>query len=689
MLRGGSAQVAFVSSIACPGFPLVWVFRHDAWPCRACSCAFSSDLNGRTVGVAYWSNLVFNSLQKNSLRTLVSFGVVAICMPAHAQDLAFYSLPPVFVSSTQLGVQEVNRPYSTTVITAEQIRQSGYTTVRDVLARLALVNVRTALDGSRSGSVDLRGFGETASANVVFVVDGVKLNDNEGVTPRYGSIPVSSIESIEVIRGGNSVAYGGGASGGVIRITTKKGRGRDGVGGDVFASYGSYDTKELGASLYVGANGFSVNFSGSKEFTNGYRDNSEASRDSGSLGLDWQQGAYSAGAAFTAEGSKTRFPGALNRTQFEQNPKQASSPNDFGQFDRNTFRFYVEADHDTWGGGLRLNRRVHESLGSFSGFRVTSEYEQDQISPFLSWTIPHGAGAHLLRVGYDLEKAALRGFDAGTLETNGLFVEDDWRVNERLRVNLGSRYARSEQHKASGANRDYSLTAHQLGASYQLGESLTAFAKLARSFRIPNANENGFAATPFLNPQTADEVEFGFKAALWAGEFTTSVFAMEVDNEIFFDPTLGTFGLNSNLDEIARKGLELKWAGDLSQALRLAAAYQYLDAEFKAGALSGSRVPLVSAHNLKIALERDWNDQIATELISNIQSDQRASGNSNLQVPGYGVLDMNVRYRGQGYSVVLLIQNILDKSYYRQQFGAGGIYPEIGRAAYVNFNAEF
>jgi iron complex outermembrane recepter protein len=651
--------------------------------------AFSSGLNRRTVGAVYWSNLVSNSLKKLSTGSAFFLGAFALAVPGHAQDLAFYSLPPVFVSSTQVGVQDVDRPYSNTIITAEQIRQSGYTTVRDVLARLALVNVRTALDGSRSGSVDLRGFGETASANVVFVVDGVKLNDNEGVTPRYGSIPVSSIETIEVIRGGNSVAYGGGASGGVIRITTKKGRGREGVGGDVFASYGSYDTKELGASLYGGANGFSVNFSGSKEFTNGYRDNSEASRDSGSLGLDWQQGAYSAGAAFTAEGSKARFPGALNRTQFEQNPKQTSSPNSFGEFDRNTYRFYAEADHGKWGAGVRLNRRVHESLGSFGGFRVNSEYEQDQISPYLTWTVPHGTGAHLLRVGYDIEKAALRGFDAGTLETNGLFVEDDWRVNERLRINVGSRYARSEQQKASGANRDYSLTAHQLGASYQLASELTAFAKVARSFRIPNANENGFAATPFLKPQTAEEVEVGFRAALWEGEFTTSVFAMEVDNEIFLDPTLGTFGLNSNLDEIRRQGVELKWVGELDKALRLAAAYQYLDAEFKSGGFSGSRVPLVSAHNLKVALERDWTDRIATELISNIQSDQRASGNSNLQVPGYGVLDMNVRYRGQGYSVVLLIQNLLDKSYYRQQFGVGGIYPEIGRAAFINFNAEF
>ncbi len=624
--------------------------------------------------------------------------------PALAQEeLAFYALPPVFVSSTHTAVSEKDQPFSTTVITAEQIRQSGYTTVRDVLSKLALVNVRTPLDGSRSASVDLRGFGETASANVVFVVDGVKLNDNEGVTPRYGSIPVSSIETIEVIRGGSSVAYGSGASGGVIRITTKKGRGREGFGGDVFASYGSYDTKELGATLYGGANGFSLVFNGSKEFTNGYRDNSEASRDLGSLALDWQGDVYSAGASFSAEGSKSRFPGSLNRAQFEQNPKQTNSPNDFGSFERNTFRFYGEADYGNWGTGVRVSRRTHEALGSFDFgtfvFDARSEYEQDQISPYLTFTLPHSTGAHVIRVGYDIEKAALRGFDAGTLESNAIFIEDDWTVNDVLRINAGSRYERSEQQKASGQTRDYSLVAHQLGASWRAAENLTLFSKLARSFRIPNANENGFAGVgttrvPFLNPQIADEFEVGLKTGLWNGEFSSTLFVMDVDNELFFDPTIVDptmfiNGLNSNLDELRRQGAELKWNGSIRKDLRMIAAYQYLDAEFKSGSLSGGRVPLVAAHNLKVATEYDWTSSVSTEAILNIQSDQRSAANTDLQIPGFGVLDLNWRYRADSYSVVFQVQNVLDKQYYRTQFGPNGIYPEIGRAFFVNLNAEF
>ncbi len=627
-------------------------------------------------------------------------------VPAQAQEeIAFYALPPVFVSSTQAGVLQKDQPFSTTVITAEQIRQSGYTTVRDVLSKLALVNVRTALDGSRSSSVDLRGFGETASANVVFVVDGVKLNDNEGVTPRYGSIPVGSIETIEVIRGGSSVAYGSGASGGVIRITTKKGRGREGFGGDVFASYGSYDTKELGATLYGGANGFSLALNGSKEFTNGYRDNSEASRDLGSLALDWQGDVYSAGASFSAEGSKSRFPGSLSRAQFEQNPKQTNNPNDFGKFDRNSFRVYGAADYGGWDTGIRVSRRTHEALGSFSGSNFISNYEQDQVSPYVGFTVTQGSGVHSIRVGYDIEKSAINtqsifpSFPAanstasGTLESNALFAEDDWIVNDQLRINFGSRYERAEQTKGSGETREYSLQAHQAGFSLKLAEQLTVFSKLARSYRISNFDENtfagassGFSAVPFLDPQIANEAELGVKSALGRGEFIGSVFFIDVEDEILFDPTRFQ---NINLDELRRQGAELKWSGDFLSKYRLAASYQYVDAEFKVGPQEGDRVPLVAAHSLKVAAERDFSSNVSAEVVLNAQSNQRSATNNNLQIPGYGVVDLNWRYRADSYSVVFQVQNVLDKQYYRTQFGANGIYPEIGRAFFVTFNSEF
>ncbi|HEX4918875.1 MAG TPA: TonB-dependent receptor [Limnobacter sp.] len=636
---------------------------------------------------------------KQSTSFIRIHAAIAACLASAAataqEQIAFVQLPPVFVSSVSTGFSPQNQPYSNTVITSDDIRRSGYTSLREVLSRLGLVNVSTPLNGSRSAAVDLRGFGENASANVVFVVDGVRLNDNEGVVPRYGSIPVSSIETIEIIRGGSSVAYGSGASGGVVRITTKKGK--EGLGGDALLSLGSFGTRELGVNLYGGANGFSLTFNGAKEYTDGYRDNSEADRDYGSLALDWRGGEYSAGVSFSAEGTRAGLPGALSRSQFEQNPRQTNSPLDFGEFERDTVRTYAEVDHGNWGGGVRISRRTHNALGSFDfggfPFVSVSEYEQDQISPFLRFNFDGFGGTHVLRVGVDRQKAALRGFDAGTLESNALFVEDDWSVNERLRVNAGSRYERSEQAKASGANRDYSSVAHQLGASYNLREDLTVFARAARSFRIPNANENGFAASgntavPFLETQEADELEVGLGRTLGQGELTGSVFVMDVDNELFFDPTQ-TPVRNRNLDALRRQGFEARWKGELSAQTRLNTSYQFLDAKFRSGGLSGSRVPLVPRHNVKLSVDHDWTALWSTELVALAQSDQQAAANQALEIPGFGTADLNIRYRADHYTVVLQLQNLFDKDYYRLQFGPNGIYPETGRAVFLTVSTEF
>ncbi|HEX4916756.1 MAG TPA: TonB-dependent receptor [Limnobacter sp.] len=624
---------------------------------------------------------------------------VAVCLASaavHAQEqLAFVQLPPVFVSAVPSGVLSGGQPYSNTVITSDDIRRSGYTSLRDVLSRLGLVNVSTPLNGGRSAAVDLRGFGENASANVVFVVDGVRLNDNEGVVPRYGSIPVSSIETIEIIRGGSSVAYGSGASGGVVRITTKKGK--EGLGGDALLSMGSFGTRELGVNLYGGANGFALTFNGAKEYTDGYRDNSDADRDYGNLALDWRGGAYSAGVSFSAEGTRAGLPGALSRAQFEQNPRRTNNPLDFGEFERETVRAYGEVDHGDWGAGLRISRRKHDAIGSFDfggfPFVSVSEYEQDQISPFVRFNLDGFGGAHTLKVGIDRQKAALRGFDAGTLESTALFVEDDLSVSERLRVNAGSRYERSEQAKATGATRDYSSVAHQLGASFNLRDDLTLFARAARSFRIPNANENGFAAAgssavPFLETQKADEVEFGVGSVIWDGEFTSSYFVMDVDNELFLDPTQ-TPARNRNLDALRRQGVEARWKGDLTSTTRLNASYQFLDAKFRSGGLSGGRVPLVPRHSVKVALDHDWTQAWSTELVALAQSDQQAAANQPLQIPGFGTADLNIRYRADQYTVVLQLQNLFDKDYYRLQFGPNGIYPETGRAVFLTISTEF
>src|SRR5690606_36128030 len=111
--------------------------------------------------------------------------------------------------------------------------------------------------GTADYSLDLRGFGSSSDQNMVVLVDGVRLSENELTPALLSSIPVESVERIEIVRGGSSVLYGEGATGGTIQIITKRAKAGK-LRGTAVAEAGSYGHREVRASLAGGGNGFSA-----------------------------------------------------------------------------------------------------------------------------------------------------------------------------------------------------------------------------------------------------------------------------------------------------------------------------------------------------------------------------------------------------------------------------------------------
>ncbi len=74
-----------------------------------------------------------------------------------------------------------------------------------------------------SQSLDMRGYGiENGNQNLVVVVNGRRLNNIDMSPQLLSSIPLESIEKIEILKGSGSVIYGDGANSGVINIVTDK-----------------------------------------------------------------------------------------------------------------------------------------------------------------------------------------------------------------------------------------------------------------------------------------------------------------------------------------------------------------------------------------------------------------------------------------------------------------------------------
>lgn len=125
------------------------------------------------------------------------------------------------VTASRVAQSPLDAPNATGVITAQDIRLSGLTSIPQILRRIAGVDVM-ALDGA-DYQVSVRGFNQRLSNKVLVLVDGRSVYlDFLGVTLWPFVFPaLEEIERIEVIRGPGSALYGADAYTGVINIITR------------------------------------------------------------------------------------------------------------------------------------------------------------------------------------------------------------------------------------------------------------------------------------------------------------------------------------------------------------------------------------------------------------------------------------------------------------------------------------
>ena len=139
---------------------------------------------------------------------------------------------------------------------------------------MGVQTISTAAGKNGAGTtVDLRGFGATASSNTLVLLNGRRLTDIDQSGIDFSTIPRDSIQRIEITRGNSgAVLYGDGAVGGVINIVTKTGVAQP-PSGRVEAGFGSFNQRELNASASASHGPFAVSVFGNGVNSDGYRVN--------------------------------------------------------------------------------------------------------------------------------------------------------------------------------------------------------------------------------------------------------------------------------------------------------------------------------------------------------------------------------------------------------------------------------
>ena len=665
------------------------------------------------------------SVLRVGLRVLSVF-VLLLCVSlpvlAEAPD---ESLPETVVSSTRLPaggqVSIYDTPAKVTVITAEQIRQSGAKTVQEAVQYETGMVSYDQNGNPFQASIDLRGFsGQPFPATSVFV-DGVRVNEPDTNVTNFDLIPLESIERIEIIPGGAAI-YGKNALGGVINIITK--RGSDQRQATAETMFGSYHRERyaINSSGPIGKFDYATSFT--RETENGYRDESDSriSRYLGKLGF---RPTDSTDLTVSYNYTKDRLLQAstLPLSEIAINRQRNNRPGSFQENELNLVSFSGKQKLPV-GLSLTVNgfyrHLASENLAVFAGGTGQSDQLSKTESKGGTAQVSHEMGgdrfANTLTLGTEATRNDLAarsagissGFLFGTHQSIdedifALYAQNSLEIARTIIVTAGLRYDRdhynfqNDRNPTGSGSRTFTRTTPRGGLVYKLAPRTSLYFNYAEGFRPPNSNEQ-FALAPFasnlqLRPVRTRSYEVGGKTAVsdW-GEASLALFQTDIRDEIFFTCVLCDFsvgdGTNRNVEKSRRRGVEMSARGFVTRQWTVSVNYTLTEAQFRTPfnlstarkVEAGDSVPLVPKHRLGAAIQYRptpaWMLSL-TGLYVSTQFYNNDEANAFPRLPGYFLLGGRVSYDravpGGKLGVFLQGSNLLGTRYssYGIMSGAG------------------
>lgn len=182
-------------------------------------------------------------MSRRSLRLGLSASFVVLPAALAAQQTDTARIAPTVVTATRVPIAADASPAAVSVISGEELRMRGVTTVEAALRSLPGVQFAQSGGQGANSALFLRG-GESKYVKVL--VDGVPVNDPGGSFD-FGTLTVDDVERIELVRGPVSVVYGADAVTGVIQIFTRRGHGAPQA--SVAARGGSYGARDLDGTV--------------------------------------------------------------------------------------------------------------------------------------------------------------------------------------------------------------------------------------------------------------------------------------------------------------------------------------------------------------------------------------------------------------------------------------------------------
>ena len=645
---------------------------------------------------------------------------------------------------------------STTVITANDIAHSPAQSVQEIIAQTPGVQLTTLYGGVNGAqtNVDVRGFGAFATANTLVLINGRRVNDVDLGGVDLSTIPRDSIERIEITRGNSgAVLYGDNAVGGVINIVTKTGVSGPPVSIRAEAGAGSFNQSMGSVSAAVNAGPWSSSVFGNAVRSDGYRVNNKLDQRNGIGDIRYTTPDFSAFFTVSGDDQRLGFPGgrtvnpATGVNELVTARNGTDTPFDYGN--KQGANATAGFTKTLWNGaelivdgGVRDKKQQAGFFGNvplmdFNASYVDTRLETWSLTPRLSIKNPVFGLPSVILTGidyydatyhsnrsqlqssppldvYDLTQKSIAAYwqqTIGILPTTdfsygGRIQQTSVTARDTLDPNAPGYFGEMQIAPLDSTETNQAL---HIGIEHRFNEVFAVFGRAAEAFRTPNVDER-VGASPILDPtftiflprsfalktQTSDDVEAGFRVKAGKFEMQSSIYNMDLTNEIHFDPV--NF-IDYNLDPTRRYGSETSATYRASDSVLLRGGFAYTRAVFREGQFTGNDIPLVSRYTANAGVTWNiWQKYLVADATVRYWSSRRMDNDQpNLQplIPASATVDFKLSGEYQHFFWSLSVNNVFNVLYYDYAIasaftpGAFSAYPLPGRTYMVKAGATF
>ncbi|MEM7672635.1 MAG: TonB-dependent receptor [Verrucomicrobiota bacterium] len=500
---------------------------------------------------------------KTSNKTMI---LLAACLCSGGLNAQVEELEPIVFSPQRYSLGSADISASVTILDYEDLYRFPTLSLASILQDTPGVNVAGNGATGANTSVFIRG---TESDHVLFVVDGIRINDvNTAYQNRLGGLPLGNIGTVEIARGPHSVVYGSDAIGGLVSINSRKGS--DDLPYTFSGLAGSNDTWALSTDGGGQSGKLAYSYGFSAYNTENERPNNDFEQFAGAL----------------------RFDYALNDTwelgsTLRVYDQTYGSPNS---------RFFPDPDNEDSETGLLA---TVFAKGAFEDFNLrliggVQDREFVSLDPTFDsrtdiensrWVLDLQAdgtwGNHTLVSGVNLDQSENFSSGFGAIDENqtyvGIFLEDIWEVTESFTLISGVRW---DDFDTFGSEVTW-----KTGAVYSvIDDILVLRGNLGTGFRAPSfidlyADSSFFVGNPDLDPEKSLGWDLGFSLYALESklEFSAAYFRNELEDLITSDFSVFP-GTSINLAEARTEGVELAVGYTSDNWGVVSANYTWLDA---------------------------------------------------------------------------------------------------------------